>query len=489
MPPSASLRFVMTLLGFLSASRRDQVSTSGARTPQQLAPEDCPPMRHPHFTSPRPFAAAILVSGILLVGCGSPAAYNIRPLGPAPMPGQVDGRKLPPIRVGEIRSSVPEKAVVGGHYPGVVNLRDVLMPAWTDEQACSTSEDVWRILDAAGYRVTPNLQCAGLAWPKDSTASIELVGTVEEVTLRTGGDWLLGYRIDAQVIVQWRLTHPDSSRRLEYKGYGGFRLVNTGLSEPYLLEAVRRAVGQSLLRLMSQPGFSLILSHGAPTAVVADIAPEPPTSRESVSWKYRAPQVNEVVTLAPDRSLASTRPTVAERSIEGVATIVGENKSGSAFLITTDGLAITNEHVISGQRRLTAVLPSGREVPVQVLRAIPDADLALIEILCDSCVTLALSSAEPSIGTSVLLVGSPIGLRGSVARGVVSGLRYSRQMTYLQTDAAANPGNSGGPLVLESSGEVVGVLTFGLSSTEGLAFAIALPDALRILGLRPAPRR
>jgi S1-C subfamily serine protease len=478
----------MTLRGLSSEGNRDQPSTMSSRAPERLASEDSLPVTQPRAASSLFFAAAMLAGAIVVVGCGSPALYNIRPLGPAPIPGQVDGRQLAPIRVGEIRSSVPDRAVVGGHYPGAVNLRNVLMPSWTDAQACSVSEDAWRTLGAAGFRVTPSLRCAGLAWPKDSVAHIGLEGTVQEVTLRTGGDWLFGYRIDAQVIVQWRLIHPDSSRRLEYKGYGGFRRVRTGLTEPDLLEAIRGAVNQSLLRLMSQPGFSLLLSHGGQAAVVASSAQEPPLSRGVISWRYRAPQADEVVALRPDRSLVSNRRTVAERSIDGVATIVGENKTGSAFLIARDGLAITNEHVISGQRKLGAVLADGREVPVQVLRAIPEADLALIEIKCDSCMTLALSAVEPSVGTSVLLVGSPIGLRGSVARGVVSGLRYSKQITYIQTDAAANPGNSGGPLVLESSGEVVGVLTFGLSSTEGLAFAIALPDALRILGLRAVPR-
>ena len=110
--------------------------------------------------------------------------------------------------------------------------------------------------------------------------------------------------------------------------------------------------------------------------------------------------------------------------------------------------------------------------------------MALVEILCDECSTVHLAHNDVPVGADVYLVGSPLGLTTSVTRGIVSGQRLLRGVTYLQTDAAANFGNSGGPLVKVETGEVVGILTFGLKDTEGLAFAISITDALRVLGIR-----
>jgi S1-C subfamily serine protease len=178
-----------------------------------------------------------------------------------------------------------------------------------------------------------------------------------------------------------------------------------------------------------------------------------------------------------------------DQARQSVVTLMTEELSGSGFLISTDGLAITNRHVVGTDARagdiLRARFPSGVEVPARVMRVSPTIDIALVQVLCEqSCRTLDVSTEAPEIGSDVWLVGSPLGLDFSVSRGVVSSLRFLDGATIVQTDAASNPGSSGGPLIGVVTGTVNGVLTFGAQESEGLSFAILARDALGSVGVQ-----
>jgi serine protease Do len=171
---------------------------------------------------------------------------------------------------------------------------------------------------------------------------------------------------------------------------------------------------------------------------------------------------------------------------EGVISIDTPSSNGSGFLLNGDGYAITNQHVIAGETRISATLykknPSGalqrvRVEEVEIVAMNPLMDLALIRLPKREDLTYkpcSLSVDELAAGDGVFAIGNPLGLERSVSQGIVSTRnRNFDGLVYLQTDAAINPGNSGGPL-FNLKGEVVGVTNMKATSGDNLGFAIPI---------------
>jgi len=185
---------------------------------------------------------------------------------------------------------------------------------------------------------------------------------------------------------------------------------------------------------------------------------------------------------------------IAKKASPSIVVIAGKGQPGTTlgtgFLVTSDGKIVTALHVIEGMNTVAVRLPNGEIFDTVTVLAFDERkDLAIIKVPGFDLPFLELgNSNQISLGDPVMLIGTAQGLEGSVTAGIVSAIRDLEGLKVIQTDAAANPGNSGGPL-LNTQGRVIGVLDFKLRGSEGMNFAIPINYARGLLNELQSPMR
>jgi serine protease Do len=231
----------------------------------------------------------------------------------------------------------------------------------------------------------------------------------------------------------------------------------------------------------------------------APVRQQPAPIPASVGTARRTPVVVVAHNVLPSVVNIQTEATIRRREADPFSDPFGffggrdrtytSQSLGSGFVWSNDGIIVTNNHVVEGASRIMVNFQDGTQLAAKLIGVDPDSDVAVLRVEAKNLTAAPVgTSADLMIGESVVAVGNPFGLSGTVTTGVVSALGRSvpskeagRTFTdFIQTDASINPGNSGGPL-LNIEGKVIGINTAIYANAQGIGFAIPVDRARKVI--------
>ena len=255
----------------------------------------------------------------------------------------------------------------------------------------------------------------------------------------------------------------------------------------YSARTITRGQSVSTLPEAGQPAAPDDCPPGGSSEAASDSAPNP------VEGSGGAPAAEPTAAAAPVPPPASPPASfedTATRAIRAVVRVESGGTAGSGFFVAPDTV-LTNAHVVTGVSSVTVRRWDGSSLPAHVAASSAEVDVTVLKLPNPDASQEVLrmgSVAGVRSGQEIIAVGSPLGvLHGSVTRGIVSALRSVGGVTLVQTDAAVNSGNSGGPL-LTRDGDVIGIATMTAAGQQGLSFGVAIDHARALLaGRQPVP--
>ena len=215
---------------------------------------------------------------------------------------------------------------------------------------------------------------------------------------------------------------------------------------------------------------------------------------DAVSKPTLQPDTNVIVEAVDRVGPAVVRIDTVKRTVNPLGSLFGRRPSiqqqqgqGSGFITRSDGVLLTNAHVVEGAATVSVLLPDGRSLTGKVLGADPLTDVAVVKVVASGLPVAPLGdSATLRPGEWAIAIGNPLGLDNTVTAGIISAIQRTnalgdgQRVPFIQTDAAVNPGNSGGPLI-NDRGQVIGINTaIRKAPGAGLSFAIPINTASQI---------
>ncbi|MCY6492596.1 S1C family serine protease [Leptolyngbya sp. GGD] len=370
------------------------------------------------------------------------------------------------VEIARIRSGVLPGVVIGGHYDGLLKMRQQRYVATErlEEQLETSVRDLLEDeLSQAGFDVMRSHPQSLFA---DLVASSEpgrflIGGTITKVNLNSYSSFFKEYTHDDRR-VRWELFDRDSNKVVYRQEIAGSAEAE-GIDNP---AATYEAIRASFRSLLAEPRVVEILNRPIE---------EPPS------------QAYKIAAIATSSRPAMTLEQLVGQTLPSIVQIRTPNGRGSGFLLDSSGLIMTNQHVVGSAFSVKVKLYDGSIVNGRVLRRDAVADAALVKLEGEMSEVAGLPICHTDrvrVGQSVVAIGNPLSFSNSVTQGIVSGFRRNASRSLIQTDTAVNPGNSGGPL-LNRDGKVIGIVTEKIASEgiEGLGFALPIGEVLQRLNV------
>lgn len=374
------------------------------------------------------------------------------------------------IEITRIRSGVPPGIVIGGHYEGLLKI--------LQERYTASGELDERMEEAARHLIEDELSQAGYQVARSQLSSVfeEQISEASEPSRFLLGGTITRAKLNSYSSLFSDLTKDERTIRWEVfdreVGKVIYRHETTGNAEAEGIQnpaASYESIRASLKGLLAEPTFTTMLEQSSSLA------------------SFSSPGGHQIPAIASSSKPLSIEQ-IASRSIPSIVWIRTPGGRGSGFLLDSSGLIVTNQHVVGSTFAVKVDLYDGSTRTGRVMKRDATSDLALLKLEGETTDIPGLPICQTNaikVGESVVAIGNPLALSNTVTQGVVSGVRTVATRNLIQTDAAVNPGNSGGPL-FNRQGEVIGIVTEKMSSrgVEGLGFALPIGESLQKLNVK-----